>query len=50
LRITANNGASAYIEKSYGLEELQKGIDAVLRGEKHYSPGVRRLMATFRTH
>ncbi|MCC5834628.1 MAG: response regulator transcription factor [Opitutales bacterium] len=48
LRITLSNGALGYVEKSYGLEELHKAINAAMKGEKHYSPGVQQLMRNYR--
>lgn len=48
LRITMQNGAAGYVEKSYGLDELHKAIDAAISGGKHFSPGVQRLIRNFR--
>jgi DNA-binding NarL/FixJ family response regulator len=48
LRITMQNGAAGYVEKSYGLEELHKAIEAAAKNEKHFSPGVQRLIKNYR--
>jgi two-component system invasion response regulator UvrY len=47
LHITLENGAIAYVEKAYGLEELQKAIDAALKGEKYFSPSIKRLIEDY---
>lgn len=47
LHITLENGAVAYVEKAYGLEELQLAIDAVRRGEKYFSPSIKRLIEDY---
>jgi len=44
LQITLDNGARAYVEKAFGLEELQKAIEAVRKGERYFSPSIKRLI------
>jgi len=44
LQITLNHGARAYVEKAFGLEELQKAIAAVREGEQYFSPSIKRLI------
>lgn len=44
LHSTLENGAIAYVEKAYGLEELQKAIEAAKKGEKYFSPSIKRLI------
>lgn len=48
LRACLEYNACGYIEKAYGLEELQKGIEAAMEGRKHYSPGVAALLKSFK--
>lgn len=48
LRICLENNAAAYVEKASGLADLQQALDAVLQGEKFFSPGVKSLLKTFR--
>lgn len=45
---TLRNGAIAYVEKAYGLEELQKAIQAAIRGERYFSPSIARLIEDFK--
>lgn len=47
LHTTLENGAIAYVEKAYGLEELQKAITAAKRGEKYFSPSIARLIEDY---
>lgn len=47
LRTTLDNGAIAYVEKAYGLEELQKAIEAAKRGERYFSPSIARLVEDY---
>ncbi|HKJ91174.1 MAG TPA: response regulator transcription factor [Oceanipulchritudo sp.] len=47
LQITLANGAIAYVEKAYGLEELQKAIAAALKGERYFSPSIKRLIEDY---
>ncbi|MFO7725844.1 MAG: response regulator transcription factor [Oceanipulchritudo sp.] len=47
LQITLANGAIAYVEKAYGLEELQKAISAALQGERYFSPSIKRLIEDY---
>lgn len=47
LQTTLDNGAIAYVEKAYGLEELQKAIQAALKGNKYYSPSIARLIEDY---
>lgn len=47
LHTTLENGAVAYVEKAYGLEELQKAIEAALKGEKYFSPSIKRLIEDY---
>jgi DNA-binding NarL/FixJ family response regulator len=47
LHKTLKYGALAYVEKAYGLDELQKAIDAVRRGEKYFSPSIARLIEDY---
>lgn len=48
LQTTLQNGAIAYVEKAYGLEELQKAIQAARKGEKYYSPSIARLIEDYK--
>ncbi|KAF0095769.1 MAG: response regulator receiver [Puniceicoccaceae bacterium 5H] len=48
LRLAVRYGADGYVEKTYGLEELRKAIQIVLGGEKHYSPGIAKLLRNFK--
>lgn len=47
LHTTLKNGAIAYVEKAYGLEELQKAIEAARKGETYYSPSIARLIEDY---
>jgi DNA-binding NarL/FixJ family response regulator len=47
LHTTLENGAVAYVEKAYGLEELQKAIEAALKGDKYFSPSIKRLIEDY---
>ncbi len=49
LRLAKRHGAHAFVEKSQGLTELKKGIEAVQRDEYYYSPGVAQIMRQFET-
>lgn len=49
LRLANRHGAHGFVEKSQGLEELKRGIEAVQRGERYYSPGVTQIMRQFET-
>lgn len=44
LQITLDHGARAYVEKAFGLEELQKAIEAVRNDETYFSPSIKRLI------
>jgi DNA-binding NarL/FixJ family response regulator len=39
VRMAMECNADAFVEKAFGLEELKKAIDKVLKGEKHFSSG-----------
>jgi DNA-binding NarL/FixJ family response regulator len=47
LHTTLENGAVAYVEKAYGLEELQKAIESALKGDKYFSPSIKRLIEDY---
>lgn len=47
LRSTLENGAIAYVEKAYGLEELQKAIAAANEGKRYFSPSIARLIEDY---
>mgnify|MGYP000280103280 FL=1 len=47
LHTTLKNGAIAYVEKAYGLEELQKAITAAKKGEQYFSPSIARLVEDY---
>ena len=47
LRSTLDNGAIAYVEKAYGLEELQKAIAAAIEGKRYFSPSSARLIEDY---
>ena len=47
MRQTLANGAIAYVEKAYGLEELRKAIIAAKNGEKYFSPSIARLIEDY---
>ena len=47
LHTTLEHGAIAYVEKAYGLEELQKAIKAAKRGERYFSPSIARLIEDY---
>jgi len=48
LHTTLKNGAIAYVEKAYGLEELQKAIAAAKKGEQYFSPSIARLVEDYK--
>lgn len=48
LKLAVELGASAFVEKGYGLDELKQAIESVLAGKPHFSPGVAQLVKTFR--
>jgi DNA-binding NarL/FixJ family response regulator len=48
LHSTLRNGAIAYVEKAYGLEELQKAIDAAKLGQRYFSPSIARLIEDYK--
>jgi len=48
LRIALDHEASGYVEKAAGMEELSQAVEKAVAGEKHFSPGVARLMKNFR--
>jgi len=47
LHETLANGAIAYVEKAYGLEELQKAIAAAQKGQQYFSPSIARLIEDY---
>jgi DNA-binding NarL/FixJ family response regulator len=47
LRLAKRLGAHAFVEKSQGLEDLKRAIDAVGKGERYYSPNIQILMEQF---
>jgi DNA-binding NarL/FixJ family response regulator len=47
LQSTLQNGAIAYVEKAYGLEELQKAINAAKEGNQYFSPSIARLVEDY---
>ena len=47
LHTTLQNGAIAYVEKAYGLDELQKAIEAAKKGEQYFSPSIARLVEDY---
>jgi two-component system invasion response regulator UvrY len=47
LRSTLDNGAIAYVEKAYGLDELQKAIAAAIEGKRYFSPSIARLIEDY---
>jgi two-component system invasion response regulator UvrY len=47
LQSTLQNGAIAYVEKAYGLEELKKALEAAKKGEKYFSPSIARLVEDY---
>jgi DNA-binding NarL/FixJ family response regulator len=47
LHSTLQNGAIAYVEKAYGLEELQKAIHAAREGKQYFSPSIARLVEDY---
>jgi two-component system invasion response regulator UvrY len=47
LRSTLDNGAIAFVEKAYGLDELQKAIAAAIKGESYFSPSIARLIEDY---
>lgn len=48
LRIARRLGAHAFVEKSQGLEDLKRAIDAVRSGQRYFSPNIRNLMEQYR--
>lgn len=48
LHSTLRNGAIAYVEKAYGLEELQKAIQAARDGKRYFSPSIARLIEDYK--
>jgi len=48
LQSTLSNGAVAYVEKAYGLGELQKALAAARRGERYFSPSIARLIEDYK--
>lgn len=49
LRLANRHGAHAFVEKAQGLEELRSALDAVVKGERYFSPGVAQIMRQFET-
>lgn len=47
LHTTLENGAVAYVEKAYGLDDLQKAIEAAKEGKKYFSPSIARLVEDY---
>lgn len=47
LHTTLKNGAIAYVEKAYGLDELQKAIAAAKEGRQYFSPSIARLVEDY---
>ncbi|MEX0332442.1 MAG: response regulator transcription factor [Puniceicoccaceae bacterium] len=47
LHTTLKNGAIAYVEKAYGLDELQKAIAAAKEGKQYFSPSIARLVEDY---
>lgn len=47
LHSTLQHGALAYVEKAYGLDELQKAIEAVKQGKQYFSPSIARLVEDY---
>jgi len=47
LHTTLENGAIAYVEKAYGLGELEKAIEAALKGKTYFSPSIKRLIEDY---
>ena len=47
LHTTLKNGAIAYVEKAYGLEELQKAIESAKRGEQYFSTSIARVVEDY---
>lgn len=47
LHTTLQNGAIAYVEKAYGLEELQKAINAAKQNKQYFSPSIARLVEDY---
>ena len=48
LRLAQAHGADAFVEKSHGLGELKKAIEAVLQGERYLTAGVAEILASFK--
>jgi DNA-binding NarL/FixJ family response regulator len=48
LRLASREGADGFVEKSHGLGELKKAIEAVMRGEQYITAGVAEILKTFR--
>lgn len=49
LRLAHQHGADAFVEKSHGLGELRKAIEAVLAGEHYVTAGVAEILRSFQT-
>lgn len=49
LRLATRHGAHAFVEKSHGLEELKRAIDAVRDGRRFFSAGVEAILRQFNT-
>jgi DNA-binding NarL/FixJ family response regulator len=49
LRLAASEGADAFVEKSHGLGELKKAIEAVMRDERYLTAGVAEILTSFET-
>jgi DNA-binding NarL/FixJ family response regulator len=47
LYTTLKHGAIAYVEKAYGLEELQKAIHAARENKQYFSPSIARLVEDY---
>ena len=48
LRLASREGADGFVEKSHGLGELKKAIEAVLAGEQYVTAGVAEILKSFR--
>ncbi len=48
VRMALEGDAHGFVEKAYGLAELNKGIIAVLRGERYFSQGAQDYVAKLR--
>ncbi|MGC9453115.1 MAG: response regulator [Oceanipulchritudo sp.] len=47
LQSTLQNGAIAYVEKAYGLEELKKALESAKKGKRYFSPSIARLVEDY---